>query len=192
MTASERAAFLDSAQLFEPSTLTLCWVLSATGCRISEALSLRFSNIDRDAKMIIFECLKKRRKGIYRAVPVPADVIAMIEDIHGGNRVSAISPETPLWPFTRMTAYRRVRKVMDAAGVTGAHAMPKGLRHSFGVTAIQSQVPLNLVQRWLGHADMRTTAIYTNATGDEERSIAVRMWQQGALQRKQPNRTQSQ
>lgn len=184
MTISERNAFLAAAQCFEPDTLTLCWVLSSTGCRISEALSLRSSNIDREAKMIIFESLKKRRKGIYRAVPVPAEVITMLEEIHGEGPHNIMTSDQPLWPFTRMTAYRRVRKVMDAAGITGAHAMPKGLRHAFGVTAIQSQVPLNLVQRWLGHADMRTTAIYANATGPEERSIATRMWRQAALQAK--------
>jgi len=53
---------------------------------------------------------------------------------------------------------------------------PKGLRHSFGIHAIRSGVPLNLVQRWLGHASMTTTAIYLQAIGDEEREIAARMW----------------
>jgi site-specific recombinase XerD len=52
----------------------------------------------------------------------------------------------------------------------------KGLRHSFGLHAIRSGVPLNLVQRWLGHASMNTTAIYLQAIGDEEREIAARMW----------------
>lgn len=75
-----------------------------------------------------------------------------------------------------MTAYRRIREVMEAAGISGPHASPKGLRHSFGVHAIQSGVPLNLVQRWLGHADMKTTAIYTSVVGPEEREIAARMW----------------
>jgi hypothetical protein len=31
---------------------------------------------------------------------------------------------------------------MAAAGITGGPAMPKGLRHSFGVNAFQSSVPL--------------------------------------------------
>jgi len=35
---------------------------------------------------------------------------------------------------------------------------------------------LNLVQRWMGHAQLTTTAIYTEAVGEEERSIAARMW----------------
>jgi hypothetical protein len=58
----------------------------------------------------------------------------------------------------------------------GGCASPKGLRHAFGVRAIQSGAPLNLVQRWLGHADMKTTAIYTSAVGPEERAIAAMTW----------------
>jgi integrase/recombinase XerD len=54
--------------------------------------------------------------------------------------------------------------------------MPKGLRHAFGVSAFQSAVPPHLVQRWLGHASLRTTAIYGNVVGPEERSFAERMW----------------
>jgi site-specific recombinase XerD len=31
--------------------------------------------------------------------------------------------------------------------------------------------PLNLLQRWLGHAQLATTAIYADAVGEEERGI---------------------
>ncbi|WP_296583951.1 tyrosine-type recombinase/integrase [Xanthobacter sp.] len=55
-------------------------------------------------------------------------------------------------------------------------ASPKGLRHAFGVHAVRSGVPLILVQKWLGHEDIATTAIYTNVLGPEEREIAERMW----------------
>jgi integrase len=36
--------------------------------------------------------------------------------------------------------------------------------------------PLNLVQKWLGHAQLSTTAIYANAVGAEEKDIAKRTW----------------
>jgi integrase/recombinase XerD len=52
----------------------------------------------------------------------------------------------------------------------------EGVRHSFGVNAFQSNVPPHLVQRWLGHASLRTTAIYGDVMGSEERSFAERMW----------------
>ncbi len=65
---------------------------------------------------------------------------------------------------------------MAEAEITGLQASPKGLRHGFGVQAVQSGVPLNLVQKWLGHAQLSTTAIYANAVGPEEHAIAMRMW----------------
>jgi integrase len=82
----------------------------------------------------------------------------------------------PLWDFSRTTAWKHVIAVMKAAGVKGPQATPKGLRHGFGVAAIQAGTPLNLLQRWLGHAQLTTTAIYANAVGPEERNIASRMW----------------
>jgi hypothetical protein len=35
---------------------------------------------------------------------------------------------------------------MAAAGIAGSHAMPRGLRHSFGMNGLL--VPQQLVQRW--------------------------------------------
>src|SRR5204862_6348136 len=58
----------------------------------------------------------------------------------------------------------------------GPHACPKGLRHGFGVHAVSRGIALNMVQKWLGHAQLTTTAIYANAVGEEEQSIAARMW----------------
>nr|WP_315899324.1 tyrosine-type recombinase/integrase [Gluconacetobacter diazotrophicus] len=60
--------------------------------------------------------------------------------------------------------------------VSGPAASPKGLRHAFGVAAVTNAIPLNLVQKWLGHAQLTTTAIYANAVGAEEQDIARRMW----------------
>lgn len=66
--------------------------------------------------------------------------------------------------------------VMVAAELDGPHASPKGLRYGFGVAAVSAGIPLNLVQRWLGHAQLSTTAIYAEAVGAEEKDIASRMW----------------
>jgi site-specific recombinase XerD len=81
-----------------------------------------------------------------------------------------------LWPWSRMTGWRVVHAVMQEAGLDGAHASPKGLRHGFGVAAVTAGIPLNMVQKWLGHAQLTTTAIYANAVGAEEKDIAQRMW----------------
>lgn len=65
---------------------------------------------------------------------------------------------------------------MRDAGIADALCKPKALRHAFAVGAGQQGVPLNIVQRWLGHARIETTAIYAGAIGDEERNLARRSW----------------
>ena len=75
----------------------------------------------------------------------------------------------------RVTAWRYVKRAMKRAGISGGAAMPKGLRHAFGVVAFQV-VPPHMVQRWLGHASLRTTAIYGDVSGREERLFAKRIW----------------
>ncbi len=40
---------------------------------------------------------------------------------------------------------------MQAAGLDGVPASPKGLRHGFGEAAVTAGVRLNLVQKWPGH-----------------------------------------
>ena len=98
-----------------------------------------------------------------------------------------------LWRFTRFRGWQLVKAVMrDASIAEGPHMTPKGLRHSFGIHAIRSGVPLNLVQRWLGHASMTTTAIYLDALGEEEREIAARMWARAPAAASSPRWTDSQ
>ncbi|MET3438038.1 site-specific integrase [Sphingomonas sp. 1185] len=157
---------------FPASVQMFCMMISYTGCRISEALSMTTNSIDFSSRHVVIRCLKKRGKTVFRSIPLPPLFLNLIgrwikKEKNNGER---------LWPWSRMTGYRRIRDVMTAANIRGRHASPKGLRHGFGVRAVQASVPLTLVQRWLGHADIKTTAIYTNATGPEERRIASRMW----------------
>jgi integrase/recombinase XerD len=175
LTAAERTAFIAVATVSAcPMTRTFCLTLAYTGCRISEALALTWSRVSFDEKALVFRSLKKRsRIPIYRQVPVPEALLAeMKAAMHGG-----IQPASRVWPWCRSHGWHLVKLALAAARIMGgAHATPKGLRHGFGIHAVQSGVPLNLVQRWLGHARMETTAVYLQAIGPEERAIASRMW----------------
>lgn len=73
---------------------------------------------------------------------------------------------------------------MTEAGIDGQQASPKGLRHGFGIAAVEAGIPLNLLQKWLGHSQLTTTAIYADAQGSEERRIAARMWKQNRMDKK--------
>jgi integrase/recombinase XerD len=122
--------------------------------------------------------LKRRKRGIVRQVPLPRDTLRDLNRFFK-LRVIQRDPELAverLWRWSRTTAWRRVKEIMAAAGISCAPAMPRGLRHSFGVNAFQSNVPPHLVQRWLGHASLRTSSIYGDVMGPEERAFAERMW----------------
>ena len=131
-------------------------------------------------KSRVFETLKKRRKGVYRAVPVPAEVLDALDLVHGvrerqNSRTRGRGER--LWSWSRTTAWRRVAEVMATAGLgEGPQVSPKGLRHGYGVNAVSKGVPLNMLSKWMGHAQLSTTAIYADAVGEEEKSIAAKMW----------------
>ena len=168
--AEDRSRFLLATSSLAPRQRSFCLTLLYTGCRISEALELRTSSFQMAAGIVTLRTLKRRRPDEFRDVPVPRHLIEVIKTAHRME-------DGQFWPgINRTTAYRWVKGAMAAAGISGVHASPKGLRHGFGIHAIQCGVQLNMLQKWMGHASMTTTAIYANAIGDEERAIAARMW----------------
>lgn len=156
-----------------PQVRSFLLTLAYTGARISEVLELTPARIDRVNGVIVIESLKKRRRGIFRAVPVPT---SLLEEVSGLRPSPWNSEHGYLWPWCRTTAWQHVKECMTIAGITGPYASPKALRHGFAVGALNANVPLTLVQKWLGHSRLTTTAIYANAVGDEEREIANRYW----------------
>jgi integrase len=153
-------------------------VLAWSGGRISEVLALTPTAIDLETGVATIETLKRRKRGIVRQVPLPDEVLGELDRVfrlRHRQRDPKLAFER-LWRWSRTTAWRYVKAVMATAGIAGTPAMPKGLRHGFGVNAYQSCVPPHLVQRWLGHASLRTTSIYADVVGPEERAFAARMW----------------
>lgn len=182
LTSTERKAFIEAAKQAKPEVETFCLTLAYTGARISEVLALTPARIDFVAEAIIIECLKKRKRGVYRAIPVPQLLLARLEAVQAvpTRQNNSEQRHKRLWTWGRTTAWERVKDVMQAADIQASWAMPKALRHAFGVTGIaDAGVPLNMMKKWLGHARIETTAIYANAVGAEERVLAARMWNQG-------------
>jgi integrase len=175
LNAAERARFIAAAKACPRADIgALCLTIAYTGCRISEALALTPASVDPESGFVAIRSLKKRKDAVVvREVPVPADLLNALAVIHRER------PTERLWKLSRSRAWQLIKQIMGDAGITpGIHATPKGLRHGFGLHAVRSDVPVTLVQRWLGHARLETTAIYLQAMGAEEREIAARMWQE--------------
>ena len=180
-TEAERTAVLRLAKATAPPAVyTYCLVLVLTGARISEVLELTPRHIDLDQRMIVVRSLKKRNRTrpIYRAIPVPSALLHALDTVHDITSAGR-DPERMrrrIWPWCRTTGWSRLKELFDAAGIAGPQATPKGFRHGFAVGALLSGVPLNVLQKWMGHEKIETTAIYGEVIGPEERSIAERMW----------------
>jgi len=169
--AERRAFFRAAKKEKDRARRAFCLTLFYTGCRISEALNVTADRVDLSQKSVVFETLKRRQRGIFRAVPIPESLVALLAQICSGDESSA-----RVWNFSRPTAYRLIKHYLNEAGVRGAMASPKGLRHGFGIACIAKNIPLPTVQKWLGHARLETTAIYLAASGEEERKLAQRLW----------------
>jgi len=174
LTSKERQAFLKAITKLPDAEHLYCAMLVWTGCRPSEARLIRYEHLDLAENVIIIPTLKKRRNNVFRRVPVPDTFLLQLViycDAHGINNTTQ-----KLWPWGRTKAYEVVKQVLTKLGQVRSTAMPKALRHTFGVYAIQKGIPVHLLQRWMGHAKASTTAIYMDVMGKEERGFARKMW----------------
>ena len=178
LTEEERSRFLEAVRKHQrPEVQTFALTLAHTGCRISEALAIRGCDIDLEAAEVRISTLKRRREH-WRAVPVPEDLVRELDLVHRLRKMqsTARGGDRPLWNMSRPTASRHIAALMRDASIRGPQACPKGLRHAYGVAAVAAGVPLPTLASMLGHADIKTTAIYTTAIGAEARELVARMW----------------
>lgn len=165
LSAPERQAFIKVCEARSRDERRFCLALLWTGGRLSEVLSLTAQNLSPDEGVVIFRTLKQRNNHTFRHVPLHAQLLSDLSGMTGS-----------LFPWGRTQAWQIVKDMMKKAQIEGPQACPRGLRHSFAIHAISSGVPLHMVQRWMGHRRLETTAIYTQALGAEERQIAQLMW----------------
>lgn len=174
LTLVERERFVAAAAKQDLATFGFCLVLCLTGCRVSEALALKPCHIDLEEGVLRFRTLKRRGGAIvFRAVPVPNELLLLLSGL-------SCDPQEAVFPFHRSTAWRRLRAIMGEARIAGPQATGRGLRHTFGVQADAALIPQPVLQRWMGHTKLESTAIYRQAVGAEEKALAERLcWLNG-------------
>jgi len=120
-----------------------------TGLRRSELANLRPCDI---AGGFIYVRSGKGDKD--RVVPFAQDLQEpLLSYIQSQN----ISPTNPIFSVTSRHIYRIIKNYAKAAALD---ISPHALRHYFATALIEKGVPLSAIQQLLGHADIKTTAIY--------------------------------
>lgn len=145
---------------------TLVALMLATGLRCAEALSLRWDDLDLHTGELR---VRQGKGGKDRIVWARPDVLALAEDWRRrageGELVFATRDGGRL-----STRYVReaVKRYAIRAGIA-KDVRPHLLRHTFGTELYRRCRDLLVVQRALGHSDVRHTMIYTHVSDVELR-----------------------
>jgi integrase len=162
-----------------PVLRVLVLTAAMTGIRQSELLGLRWRDVDWSAQRIRVRNAYTRgehsSKGksdlsTRRSVPMADRVVAALD---GWSQRSAYTAQTELVfahpqtgnPLDRSKVTKRFKEACAEAKVT--EITFHELRHTFATTMAANGVPLRKIQEWLGHADSKTTQIYTHYAPDE-------------------------
>lgn len=145
--------------------IALLELLYASGLRASEA-----ANLTLDRVLLDLEVLRVLGKGDReRIVPMGRPAVAAVRRYLDELRPRLLNPRRPTdrlllsrtgRPITRVVVWQLVEKHARRAGLAKVH--PHKLRHSFATHLLAGGADLRLVQELLGHANIRTTQIYTH------------------------------
>ncbi|HEY0406030.1 MAG TPA: site-specific tyrosine recombinase XerD [Pyrinomonadaceae bacterium] len=147
-------------------------LLYATGLRVSELVSLKLSDVDLDAGLII--CYGKGSK--QRRVPIGKSAARWLQHYLGArarrDRERERAPQLFLnnlgKPLSRHQVWATIKRYARQANLPDIS--PHTLRHSFATHLLQRGADSRSVQALLGHSDISTTQIYTHITNNQMRA----------------------
>jgi integrase/recombinase XerD len=149
--------------------------LYATGSRASEVVGLCLEDVYLDSSFL--KCHGKGNK--QRVVPLGRPAVAALKAYLGEQRpgLTRAAADAP-WVFvsrggralTREMLWVIVKKYVRRAGLN-ARVSPHTLRHSFATHLLSGGADLRTVQELLGHANIRTTQMYTHVDRDRLRAV---------------------
>ena len=152
----------------------ILYLLYATGARASEVAGLKIKDVNINIGYV--RCFGKGRKE--RIVPLGTSAGKILTTYLNELRPQLVKPQSPNTLFLtrtgrgidRIDLWRIVKKYAVRAG------MPKNLtvhtlRHCFATHLLSGGADLRALQEMLGHADIKTTQIYTHVDNDRLRAI---------------------
>lgn len=151
-------------------TKAMFMFLLDTGVRISEALSLKRSDINQ-ASMTVNVLGKGNKRRTVAVSPAALDALKAYWNsmLHESEWVfSGVAGRS----FTRMGADRALDKWGKIHGIANLHAHL--LRHTFGHIMVKNNANLKVLKETMGHADLKTTEIYTGVTEEMIRETHAR------------------
>jgi site-specific recombinase XerD len=150
-------------------TRALIVVLWRAGLRISEALAE--SDLDRERGAILVrrgKGGKRREVGMDRWAWEQIDPwLRLRVSLRVGALLCVVNGPTQGRPWSAAAVRETLRQLAVLAGVRRRFA-PHQLRHAHAVEMAREGVPLNVIQRQLGHANLGITSVYLQGIDNSE------------------------
>jgi len=142
--------------------------LYSTGCRISEAIAIKWGEIDFARGTVIVTGKGAKERLVILGRPALAALSALRKKAaEAGPELSSDTMDAFLTDrFRRISARfveRRMKAYLAEAGLPG-DVTPHKLRHSFATHLLDAGADLRSVQEMLGHSSLSTTQIYTHVS----------------------------
>lgn len=134
--------------------LQLFRVLLETGMRLGEALNLRWEDIVVSAgtkQIRLWRRDELKTSASVRTIPLTEECSAALEELRH-------VPEGPFKTLTDARAQRAWRMAKKDAGITNPDCVIHSLRHTCATRLLEAVGDIKLVQEWLGHSTIATTA----------------------------------
>jgi integrase/recombinase XerD len=134
--------------------------LFQTGARVSEFVNIKVNELFFDEQMIL---IAKAKGGKSRYVPILSELAQELRT-HLGDRANGHLFETiHSTPYSPRRIQQIVKETADEAKIT-KRVYPHLLRHSVATTLLERGMPLEQIQKFLGHSKLETTQIYAESS----------------------------
>lgn len=156
-------------------------LLYATGIRVSELIALKVSDVNLSMEYLV--CTDGHKE---RIIPFGTVAKEALSRYMQEGRKKLIEDDTCEWLFTncsgqamsRQGFWKLIKSYGRKAGIE-AEITPHMLRHSFAAHLVSNGADLKSVQEMLGHSDISTTQIYTQASQSRIREVYIKAHPRG-------------
>jgi integrase/recombinase XerD len=136
--------------------------LFQTGARVSEFVNIKADEVFFEEQMIL---ISKAKGGKSRYVPILPQLAQELRT-HLGHRATGYLFETV--QHTRYSP-RRIQQIIKETAMDAQitkRVYPHLLRHSVATTLLERGMPIEQIQKFLGHAKLETTQIYAESSAE--------------------------
>ncbi len=142
-------------------------LLYGCGFRVSELVNLKKSDLNFDEELIHIRLAKGRKD---RFVKIPSSIKKELEGYCRLSSAEVLFPSNRGGKLTKKTIAKIVQNSARKAGIK-KRVYPHLLRHSFATHLLEQGTDLRMIQKLLGHSDIKTTQIYLKISNANIKNI---------------------